>query len=53
MKAAPRRAFLPSPVKADPAMWSDSKGRDKTAAPAQQDNYSFYEKNAVTNPEKK
>ena len=53
LKAAPRRPFLPSPVKADPAMWSDSQGRDKTAAPAQQDDYSFYGKNAVTNPEKK
>jgi hypothetical protein len=52
LKAAPRRPFLLSPVKADPAMWSDSQGRDKTAAPARQDDYSFYDKNAVTNPEK-
>jgi beta-galactosidase len=49
---AKRRPFLPSPVKADPAMWSDVRGRDKTAAPAPQDDYSFYGKNAVTNPEK-
>lgn len=53
LKAAPRRPFLPSPVKADPAMWSDSQGRDKTATPVQQDDYSFYDKNAVTNPDKK
>lgn len=61
ISASPRRAYLPSPVEADRAMWSDIQGSDKsaeTSKPAvsgavQQDDYSFYESNAVTNSKKK
>jgi len=62
LAAVAKLPALPSPVKGDPAMWSDAKGRDQSSSSAatpavsgavQQDDYSFYEKNAVTNPEKK
>ncbi len=61
-EAAATIPAIPSPVKAERSMWSDRLGLDKssnaTAAPAasgtvHQDDYSFYEKNAVTNPAKK
>lgn len=56
LKAAKRRPFLESPHAADQAMWWEGATKAATAkkpaaAPVQQTDYSFYEKNAVTNPD--
>jgi beta-galactosidase len=60
LSPAARRPWLPSPVQADHRLWWDGLAKARAAGRnsatntgVQQDDYSFYEKNAVSNPDKK